>query len=138
MSATYDSLLSGSTSPGLFSWRGRPDRDLAEAASAAGWLALSLDTTTVVSVDEFWDEIVATWSLPDWFGRNLDALFDTLADLAVGRTIVIWKGLVQLADVDPVLTGAVVDVFRDAIGQASSLAVVVAGDLGVSGFDGLL
>ncbi len=138
MSATYDSVLSGMTSPGLFSWRGRPERDLAGAASAAGWLVLSVDTRAVTSVEGFWDEIVLSWGLPDWFGRNLDALFDVLADVAVGPTVILWDGLIQLADVDPVHASAVVDVFRDAVGQAPSLVVVVRGDSGVSGFDGLL
>ncbi|AXT84721.1 hypothetical protein C6I20_05615 [Aeromicrobium sp. A1-2] len=138
MTATYDSLLTGETAPGLFSWRGRTDRDLGGAAAEAGWLALPLDTRHVMSVDAFWDEVVTSWSLPEWFGRNLDALFDTLAELASRPTVVLWEGLVQLADVDPIHTSAVVDVFRDAVGQAPALAVIVRDDLGVSGFDGLL
>jgi RNAse (barnase) inhibitor barstar len=138
MTATYDSVLSGVVTPGLFSWRGRRDRDLAAEAESAGWQALGLDTRHVTSFDGFYDEVAAAWGLPDWFGRNLDALFDALADLVVRPTVIIWDGLRDLADVDPVQTSAVVDVLRDACGQATALVVVVRDDLEVSEFDGLL
>ena len=138
MTASYTSLLSGTTSPGLFSWRGDPDHDLVGQAEAAGWHALELDTTGVTSFVEFYDVVASSWQLPTWFGRNLDALFDVLGDLATEPTILVWNGLRQLADVDPVNASAVLDVLRDAAGQARSFAVIVLDDLGVSGFDGLL
>ena len=138
MTATYDSLLAGTTSPGLFSWRGAPERDLAEEALAAGRQTLILDTREVTSVQGFYDEVATAWGLPGWFGRNLDALFDSLADLTVQPTVIVWDGLREVADIDPVQTSAIVDVLRDAAGQAPSLSVIVRDDLGVSGFDGLL
>jgi RNAse (barnase) inhibitor barstar len=137
MSATFESVLSGGVSPGLFSWRGRTDRDLVDEARAAGWQALSLDTRGVTCFDEFYDELAVAWSLPEWFGRNLDALFDVLGDLAPRPTLIVWDGLRELADVDPVQTSAVVEVLRDASGQATALVVIVR-DLDVSEFDGLL
>jgi RNAse (barnase) inhibitor barstar len=138
MTASYVSLLKGTTSPGLFSWRGDPDSDLIGRAEAAGWRALALDTTEVTSVAEFYDVVAAAWELPSWFGRNLDALFDMLGDLTTEPTILVWRGLRQLADVDPIGASAVLDVLRDAAGQARSFAVIVLDDLGVSEFDGLL
>jgi RNAse (barnase) inhibitor barstar len=138
MTASYASLLSGTTSPGLFSWRGDPDRDLVDEAQAAGWQALDLDTTEVTSLTEFYDEVARSWQLPAWFGGNLDALFDVLGDLTTEPTILVWNGLRQLAEVDPIHASAVLDVLRDAAGQATSFAVIVLDDLGVSGFDGLL
>lgn len=138
MTATFDSVLSGLVSPGLFSWRGRPDRDLVGEAQSAGWQALGLDTRRVTSFDEFYGEVAEAWVLPEWFGRNLDALFDALADLAVQPTLIVWDGLRELADVDPVQTSAVVDVLRDASEQADALVVIVRDDLDVSEFDGLL
>jgi RNAse (barnase) inhibitor barstar len=137
MSASYDALLAGVVPPGLFSWHGDPARDLVEDAVAAGWQALPLDTRDIGSVADFYDEIVSAWGLPDWFGRNLDALFDALADLAVQPTVIVWDGLKALADVDPEQASAAVDVLRDAAGQAPALAVVVRDDLGVNELDGL-
>ena len=138
MTTTLESVLSGFASPGLFTWRGRPDRDLAEEARAAGWHALRLDTRAVTSFDEFYDEVATAWALPEWFGRNLDALFDVLGDVAKQPTLIVWDGLRELADVDPVQTSAVVEVFRDAAGQATALVVIVRDELDVNEFDGLL
>lgn len=138
MTASYASLLEGTTTGGLFSWRGDPDRDLAGEAEAAGWRALRLDTTGVQSVAEFYDEVANAWELPTWFGRNLDALFDVLGDLTATPTVLVWEGLRQLVVVDPMQGAAVLDVLRDAAGQASSFAVIVRDDLEVSEFDGLL
>ena len=138
MTAKFDSVLSGAVSPGLFTWRGRADRDLVGEAHAAGWQALSLDTRHVTSFEEFYDEVATAWALPEWFGRNLDALFDVLGDLAQRPTLIVWDGLRELADVDPVQTSAVVDVLRDASEQATALVVIVRDDLDVSEFDGLL
>lgn len=138
MTATFDSVLSGVVSPGLFTWRGRADRDLVGEAQAAGWQALSLDTRRVTSFEGFYDEVATAWALPEWFGRNLDALFDALGDLAQRPTLIVWDGLRELADVDPVQTSAVVDVLRDASEQATALVLIVRDDLDVSEFDGLL
>ena len=138
MTATFASVLAGLVSPGVYTWRGRRDRDLAAEATAAGWHALSLDTRGATSFEDFYDEVARSWALPDWFGRNLDALFDVLAELTAQRTLIVWDGLRDLADVDPVQTSAVVEVLRDATGQASTLVVVVRDELDVSEFDGLL
>ncbi|WP_290512095.1 barstar family protein [Aeromicrobium sp.] len=99
---------------------------------------MRLDSTDNVSVQDFYDVIVCSWGLPTWFGRNLDALFDALGDLTMTPTVLVWSGLGQLADIDPELAGAVLDILRDAVGQAPAFAVIVRDDLGVSGFDGLL
>ncbi|MEO6604003.1 MAG: barstar family protein [Aeromicrobium sp.] len=107
-------------------------------AEAAGWRALRLDTTGVESVAGFYDEVANAWELPTWFGRNLDALFDVLGDLTAAPTVLIWDGLRQLAEIDPMQGAAVLDVLRDAAGQAPSFAVIIRDDLEVSEFDGLL
>lgn len=138
MTASYTSVLEGVTSPGLFSWRGDPDRDLLGEAEAAGWGTLHLDSTDVHSVEAFYDEVTAAWGLPSWFGRNLDALFDVLGDLTVRPLVLVWDGLRELSAIDPMQAAAVLDVLRDAAGQAASFVVIVRGDLGVSEFDGLL
>lgn len=138
MIAFYESLLHGTTPCGLFSWRGDPVRDLTGEAELAGWRALQLDTTDVVSVPAFYDEVSAAWNLPSWFGRNLDALFDVLADLTETPVVLVWDGSSQLAEVDPMLYSAVIDVLRDAVGQSASFAVIFHDDLMVSDFDALL
>lgn len=61
------------------------------------------------SDDELWDGLVAALDLPRWFGRNLDALDEALADLAGPTALVLaswwtyatarperWDGLLRL------------------------------------------
>jgi RNAse (barnase) inhibitor barstar len=50
------------------------------------------------------DAIAAALSFPDYFGRNLDALYDCLTDLAwlpPGEHVLIWAGSDRLKATDP-------------------------------------
>lgn len=140
MSASFDALMAGSCTPGLFSWRGQQARDLAAEATQAGWTVCSIDTTHIESMDDFYIDLANDWGLPPWFGGNLDALFDVLMDRVAdgGPTVVIWDGLRDLMAIEPMGCAAVMELFRDAVAEADRLAVIVRGDLGVSGFDALL
>ena len=63
----------------------------------------------------------------------------TCSETSPSRPLVlVWDGLRQLSAIDPMQAAAVLDVLRDAAGQAASFAVIVRDDLGVSEFDGLL
>lgn len=135
MTASYASLLAGTSERRLFSWRGRADRDLAGEAQMAGWHVLPIDTRGIDSMEDFYEALVAAWKLPEWFGRNLDALFDVVCDQPE-LTLVIWDGLRDLIEIDPIRAEGVVEVLRDAVEQ-TGLAVIVRDDLGVSGFDAL-
>ena len=138
MTATYDSLLAGTTSPGLYRWNGDAARDLASQAIESGWEALSLDTSAVLTRDGFYEELSAGWGLPPWFGNNLDALFDMLGEITSAPTILIWDDLGALGARQPDFTASVLDVMRDCVEQAPSFAVVLRGDCGISVFDALL
>ena len=138
MTATYDSLLAGTTSPGLYRWQGDAARDLASQAVESGWEALSLDTSAVHTQDDFYEELSAGWGLPPWFGNNLDALFDMLGEITSVPTVLIWDDLGLFGAQQPDFTASVLDVLRDSIEQAPSFAVVLRGDHGISVFDALL
>lgn len=138
MTATYDSLLAGRTSPGIYRWVGDVARDLATPAVDAGWDALSLDTSDVVDTEGFYEEITTSWGLPPWFGNNLDALFDMLGEISSTPTVLIWDDLGALGGRQPDFAAAVLDVMRDCVEQAQCLAVILRGDSGISVFDALL
>ncbi|MGJ9423757.1 barstar family protein [Aeromicrobium sp. CF3.5] len=143
MTAALDELLAGDIAPGLYEWCGAPEHDIAGAAHGAGWRVRELDTGRCSDAASFYAALAVQWDLPEWFGRNLDALWDVLGDLAQAPLLVIWSGVGELATLDPQLAQSVLELFRDASTQATSLAVVVTGpagleDLGVSGLDGLL
>jgi len=138
MTATYESLLGGTTAPGIFRWVGDDARDLAGIAVDAGWEALSLDTSAATDSEGFYEELSSGWGLPPWFGNNLDALFDMLGDITVLPTVLIWDDAGHLGAAEPDLVLAVMEVLRDCVGQAPSFSVILRGESGLSGFDALL
>ncbi len=50
-----------------------------------------LDGTVILSVKAFYDEIAKVMPLPDYFGRNLDALADVLTTDVEGPFEIIWE-----------------------------------------------
>ncbi|MFG3285625.1 barstar family protein [Streptomyces sp. NPDC048111] len=51
-----------------------------EAVRAAGWLVDVLDLDGVTGKAAFMERVAKALRLPDWFGRNWDALADCLGD----------------------------------------------------------
>jgi ribonuclease inhibitor len=49
-----------------------------------------LNGKAIHSLDEFYDEISGQLSLPAYFGRNLDALWDVLSTEVEGPTEIVW------------------------------------------------
>ncbi|MGH3516676.1 MAG: barstar family protein [Haloechinothrix sp.] len=63
------------------------------------------------------DAIAAALSFPEWFGRNLDALYDCLTDLSwlpAGEHVLIWVSSGGLAAADPKAYLAIRSVLSDA------------------------
>jgi len=63
------------------------------------------------------DAIAAALSFPDWFGRNLDALYDCLTDLSwlpYGEHVLVWAGSDLLKQADPKSYLAIRSVLSDA------------------------
>lgn len=110
------------------------DATLAEVLGAGGWDHTELDLTGVTGKPAFMDRCARALDLPDYFGRNWDALADSLTDLpatpaAHGRLIVVraWQEYAQAAPQEwtiaqEVLTEAV----RRLRGTARPLEVVLA------------
>ncbi|NIH84666.1 barstar family protein [Amycolatopsis granulosa] len=63
------------------------------------------------------DAIASALSFPDWFGRNLDALYDCLTDLSwlpYGEHVLVWEGSDLLKQADPKAYLAIRGVLSDA------------------------
>lgn len=63
------------------------------------------------------EAIAAALSFPDYFGRNLDALYDCLTDLSWlpgGEHVLIWGGAERLKEADPRAYLAIRSVLSDA------------------------
>lgn len=88
-----------------------------DAVRAAGLGTVSLDLTGVSDKGAFMARCAHALRLPDWFGRNWDALADCLTDLPgapAGRLLVVtgWQGYAEAAPQEwsvaqEVFTGAV-------------------------------
>jgi hypothetical protein len=71
-------------------------------------------------------------SLPEWFGHNLDALADSLHDLAetapaegaTGRHLV-WDGTAELHDADPEAFEGICSVLEDVADEHDAFTVTV-------------
>ncbi|MFI6321282.1 barstar family protein [Nonomuraea sp. NPDC050556] len=79
------------------------------------------------SVEAFMDSIAAALAFPDYFGRNLDALYDCLADLT-GEHVVVWVSPSALRKADPDGYTAVASVLADAVADGTGLSVLFRGD----------
>jgi RNAse (barnase) inhibitor barstar len=77
-----------------------------------------MDGTRIRGKDDFYDAVAAALSFPEWFGRNLDALHDSLSDLSwlpPGEHVLVWTAPQVFRDADPVGYRAVADVLTDTI-----------------------
>lgn len=75
-----------------------PTSAIAESLSAAGWSVAVVPPTS--STADFYRALAAAAGFPDWFGANLDALWDTLTDLT-GPTALIVERWSRLARAEP-------------------------------------
>jgi hypothetical protein len=50
-------------------------------------LIVDLREIELNSLDDFWDAVSGPCALPDWFGRNLDAWWDTIENRGISTVI---------------------------------------------------
>jgi len=111
-----------SGTPGVYYVAGDPVA-VAAALEDAGW------STAVVApaatTHEFYDGVVAALSLPAYFGRNLDALWDCLTDLDTPTAVVLsdWQ---RFAAARPGRWSAILDLFVERTERSPAFAVVLA------------
>ncbi|MFI9357897.1 barstar family protein [Streptomyces lydicus] len=128
-------VLDGSTPPGVLTWPAdRPVADALAAARDAGWTGAVLELADVADKAAFMERCARALRLPEWFGRNWDALADCLTDLSWcpadrGRLLVVtgWQGYAAAA---PDEWSVVESVLADAVGHwrgtGTGLAVIMA------------
>ncbi|HET7304852.1 MAG TPA: barstar family protein [Segeticoccus sp.] len=88
--------------------------EVAAAARGAAWRFVHLDTSTAGDKATALGLAQAAFGLPEWFGRNWDALADALSDVTDdGGVLVLWSGVVPLRSADPATAAALLDVLTD-------------------------
>jgi len=83
-------LLAGKVEPGVYRWHtGLTAADLSESVTGAGW-SLAQIADVAETKDEVLGAIGAALGFPAHFGRNLDALWDSLRDVSA-PTVLLWE-----------------------------------------------
>ena len=119
---SIEGLVDGSLTAGVYRVLGPPDvivRGLAEA----GWQPIAVAAST--STREFHDHLADALRLPDWFGRNLDALWDVLTDLS-GPTALVLTDWTRLPRARPERWTSILGLLTERTRTGPALAVVLA------------
>ncbi len=119
---TISRLTDGSLTPGLYRVLG-PPHSIATALDEAGWTSVIIEPAS--RTREFYAALAAAMHLPDYFGRNLDALWDCLTDLD-RPTVLILVDWTRFARARPDRWDSIMNVFADRSRIAPAFAVVLA------------
>lgn len=112
-------LFEGTVPPGVYRCPS-VGPDVLMRAEAAGWVGAVIDLSGVTDKAEFMNRSVTGLELPDWFGRNWDALADSLTDLSwwgdTNGYVVMTAGWPGFEQADPTGAASAADVFAVAVG----------------------
>ncbi|HEX6663057.1 MAG TPA: barstar family protein [Gaiellaceae bacterium] len=100
--------------------------ELRADAEGAGWRFVHLDTSSVDDKAGFLDAASRAFGLPGYFGRNWDALADSLGDVDGERgTVVVWDGWSSFAAADEKSFATALEIIRERAGSPGAEAFVV-------------
>jgi RNAse (barnase) inhibitor barstar len=118
-------VLAGRAPSGVFRWHAAYDvADVRHTVEHAGWRFGYVDGWTATSKDELLAAVGEALHLPDYYGRNLDALEECLTE--VDRpTVLLWDGWTTLARDDDRSFRSMVEIFA---GRSERLTVLLRGD----------
>ena len=120
-------LLADGLRPGVYRWQSdRTPEQVRRDVVAAGWDFVLLDTTEIHDKAGFLDLCATAFDLPRWFGRNWDALADSLGERSTGEPeIVFWAGLQHLLDHDHDTVDVALQIFTEDITNSGQLRVLI-------------
>ncbi|TCC50384.1 barnase inhibitor [Kribbella pittospori] len=118
-------LLCKGLRPGVYRWRSDLSTEqVRRGVTAAGWNFVLLDTTGVHDKAGFLDVCARAFDLPRWFGRNWDALADSLRDRSTGEPeLVLWEGWRELLDQDHDAVAVALQIFAEDANESGQLRV---------------
>lgn len=108
---------------GVRLWPATPDASaLAEGAAEAGWQYAVVDSAGATDKAGYLNACAEQLSLPNYMGRNWDALEESLGDLGVAAAtsgkqglIVVWRHWAELAGADPTAFQVALAVWRSVV-----------------------
>jgi hypothetical protein len=118
-------LLDAGLRPGVYRWRSSLSAEqVGRRVTEAGWGFVHLDTTGVLDKAGFLDVCATAFDLPRWFGRNWDALADSLGDRSTGEPeLVLWDGWRELLDHDHDTVAVALQIFSEDTSESGQLRV---------------
>jgi RNAse (barnase) inhibitor barstar len=120
-------LLTKGLRPGVYRWQSAPTTDaVRREVAAAGWDFVLLDTSHIHDKAGFLDLCATAFDLPRWFGRNWDALADSLSDRSTGEPeIVLWTGLEHLLEHDHDTVDVALQILTEDTTNSGQLRVII-------------
>ncbi len=108
-------VLAGRRAPGAYRWASTwsPER-VREPVEHAGWRFAHLEGARIESVPELHAALQDALDLPDFYGRNLDALADCLRDVS-DRWVLLWDDWALLARDEPRVFAIAVELLGEAL-----------------------
>ena len=121
-------LLENGLRPGVYRWPSAPAADeVRRDALAEGFGFVLLDTGEIHDKAGFLDLCATAFDLPRWFGRNWDALADSLSDRSTGAPeVVLWIGLRHLLEHDHDTVDVALQIFAEDTTNSGQLRVLIA------------
>ncbi|HWD83186.1 MAG TPA: barstar family protein [Kribbella sp.] len=121
-------LLEEGLRPGVYRWPSAPGADdVRRDAEAEGFGFVLLDTGEIHDKTGFLDLCATAFDLPRWFGRNWDALADSLSDRSTGSPeVVLWTGLRNLLEHDHDTVDVALQIFAEDTTNSGQLRVLIA------------
>lgn len=120
-------LLAKGLRPGVYRWQSDAGAEqVRRDVAGAGWDFVLLDTSEIHDKSGFLDLCATAFDLPRWFGRNWDALADSLSDRSTGEPeIVLWTGLDHLLEHDHDTVDVALQIFTEDITASGQLRVLI-------------
>jgi RNAse (barnase) inhibitor barstar len=120
-------VLSDGLRPGVYRWESKLTLDqVRRSVTKAGWNLVLLDTTSVHDKAGFLDVCATAFDLPRWFGRNWDALADSLSDRSTGEPeVILWEGWRHLLDHDRDTVDVALQIFTEDANESGQLRVLL-------------
>jgi hypothetical protein len=118
-------VLAGRHAPGVFRWHQNFDEaDVRHTVEHAGWRFGHLDGWEIEHKAEFLSAVGLALGFPAYYGHNLDALAECLADTP--PAVLLWDGWSAFARAEPVPFRSALEVLRaDALDEHTPALLVL-------------
>ncbi len=122
-------VLAGHQDPGVYLWHAafEPD-EVRHTVEHAGWTFGYVDGWVGEDEADLHAALAATFGFPDWYGGNLDALWDCLVTCVTEPAVLLWDGWGPLARAEPDRFPRLMRVLHDRTLEVPSFAVLLRGE----------